>query len=406
MKNSFDDTYDLYEKIGSGSYATVHRAINKKTGEICAIKKIKVTTELNELINEISIMSKCNCKNIVRFLASACSKEEVSIAMEYCGGGSVQDVMRIMDCVLTQEQITVILRDVLTGLEYLHKHEKIHRDVKAANILLNEEGVAKLGDFGVSEPLETSIRELDLKGTLLWLPPEVINKSPDYSFVIDIWSLGITMIEMAEGQPPYGDIERRIALAEIGNLDKPAPTFRDPKRWTDGFIDFLELCLDKNASTRKKASELLDHDIIRSLRPNSSLKKLVDEVRSITKKSTESNLYQKSECLLKEVVTLFGLYKERRMRVIRVDQMTDSLKTVEKEFKELQDRLKRRDATVDESRAQWKSLKNEICKLETEKIKLEKLKQSHQERKSNVIDQLNKIREKQRRFRSLETKRG
>lgn len=415
MKKLFDDTYEILNQIGRGSYATVHKAINRKTGEICAMKKIKTTSDITDLINEVRIMSECDCKNIVKYFASNCYKAELSIVMEYCCGGSIKDVMRKLECVMKQEQITIILRDVLTGLKYLHDRNQIHRDVKAANILLNGEGVAKIGDFGVSEPLGTS--KPDLKGTLLWLPPEVIiehrsskspNKSPNYSPVIDIWSLGITIIEMAEGQPPYYD--SKAALDEIADLNKPAPTFRDPRKYSDVFIGFLELCLNKDATRRWKASDLLSHPLIKNLRPNVSLKRLVDEVCSTSTRNVEdSNLYKKIDCQLKEFVTVLNLNKERRLKVVMVDQLTDSLRAVEEEFREKQNRLMRRGATVEELMVQWEAEKNEIIKLELDIIKLESTLRGHQLRRANVINELNKIRREQRRYevpRSLDSRSG
>lgn len=404
MKKPSDDTYDILEQIGRGSYATVHKAINKKTGEICAVKKIPMAS-INSLINEINIMSKCTSKNIVKFLASDITKTEVSIVMEYCGGGSVKDVMKKLNFVLTEAQITIILRDVLTGLKFLHSIRGIHRDVKAANILLNEEGVAKLGDFGVSEPLGTPINQRELKGTLLWLPPEVINMSANYSYVIDIWSLGITMIEMAEGQPPYGNMELRAAMEEIRDMSIPAPKFQDSTECSNDFRNFLELCLVKDSTSRSGASDLLEHPIIRKLHPNSCLKNLVDEVRSRTS-TTKLELDWKSQYILKETVILHNIYRERRMRIIRVDQMTGSKKKLEREFLEMFDRLVRRDAMVSESKEQKKILMNEICQLETEKIRLENLLHSQKKQGSRFLDELNKVRERQRRFRSLETKSG
>lgn len=409
MKKTAEDVYEILYQIGRGSYASVHKAINCQTGQICAIKKIPVTSELNNLINEIGIMSDCKCKNIVRFLASACSDREVSIVMEYCCGGSVKDVMGRLELTLTSEQIVVILKDVLNGLDYLHSKNKIHRDVKAANILLNEDGVAKLGDFGVSESLDTMAKKRTMIGTLLWLPPEVINQvviDPNYSSVIDIWSLGITVIEMAEGQPPYNERDQRAALKEIGNLNIPAPTFKDLTIWPQDLINFLALCLNKNARLRKSAKDLLNHELIKNAPSNECIRSLVSRVSSNGFRSREEkNLYYDSKCLLKETVILFNIYQERRMKVIRVDSMADSLKNVERDFGSIQNELLVRDAKVNEIMNQSKQLDNDILKLERETNGLRTTLESQKERKQKILNQLDNIKEKQRWFEKLELQR-
>lgn len=397
MKDSVDiyGTYEILDQIGRGSYASVHKAINRQTGEICAIKKIpSMTSELNNLITEIGIMSNCKCKNIVRFLASNCANREVLIVMEYCCGGSVKDVMRQLGRTMTIEQITVILRDVLNGLDYLHATNKIHRDVKAANILLNEEGVAKLGDFGVSEPLDTSARKRTIIGTLLWLPPEVINHDPNYSTAIDIWSLGITIIEMGDGQPPYSDLEQSAALKEIANLDKPAPSFKDISRWPQNLTDFVSLCLEKDATKRKSAKQLLDYEIMQKAPSNDVIKKLVAEVCTSTVNQTESSLFRRYKSLLKENIRLCSIYEERRMKVIKVDQMIDSHRALDKEFIELLEGSMRKNARINDTRKQLKLFEDEIQKLERERSELLACLEEKRNRKSEIEDQMNKIKEK------------
>jgi len=369
-----------------------------QTGEICAIKKIPSTnSELVDLITEIGIISECKCKNIVRFLSSEWSGKEVLIAMEYCAGGSVKDVMRQLSITLTTEQITVIVRDVLNGLAYLHSSNKIHRDVKAANILLNEDGVAKLGDFGVSEPLDTntSTRKRSIIGTLLWLPPEVINQDPNYSTAIDIWSLGITIIEMGDGEPPYNHLEQSAALREIANIDKPSATFKDQTKWPRDLLDFLNLCLSKDATKRKSARELLNHDLIRTKCPSNDLiKKLVAEASSNIRNQSETSLYKKYKALKKESSCLEMIYQNRRMKCIRVDRMTDSLKAVEKEFNELESSGGQRNSRITYFLQQLESMREEIQKLQREKSELNSRLVEKRSRKLQLDNDLKKIRKK------------
>merc|ERR1719483_1479106 len=169
--------------------------------------------------------------------------------------GSVSDIMRLRKKTLTEEEIATVLSDTLKGLEYLHLRKKIHRDIKAGNILLNNEGHAKLADFGVAGQLtDTMAKRNTVIGTPFWMAPEVIQEI-GYDCVADIWSLGITALEMAEGKPPYGDIHPMRAIFMIPT--KPPPSFRKPDKWSPAFIEFVSRCLVKNPDSRATASELL-----------------------------------------------------------------------------------------------------------------------------------------------------
>lgn len=417
MQESALDNYQIEEEIGKGSYATVYKAINKQTKEICAIKKMSSSTsEVSQLSTEISTIKECNCKNIVRYLDTAFTTFHVYIMMEYCCGGSVKDVMRQLGRTMKPNQISVIVKDILNGLDYLHTKNRIHRDVKAANILLNSEGIAKLADFGVSEKksaeLDTSkscdsARKSSIIGTPLWLPPEVLNQSPDYGFAIDIWSLGITVIEMADGQPPFSNLKQEAALSEIKNLDQPSPTFRAPEEWPASFLNFLALCLNKDPGKRKSANELLGHEIIQNCPRNDIIKELVREVCStrVSSQELEANWYRKAECSIRELVNSFAKYKERRMKVIMVDQMTNSLKAVGKEFKELLEKTARRSYDINEIQAHLDALKNEIRESTRERDELRSFLNNQKDRQLSILDQLDKIREKQKVFDSVDYQR-
>lgn len=274
-----EEVFDIICKLGEGSYGSVYKALHKESGQVLAIKQVPVDTDLQEIIKEISIMQQCDSPYVVKYYGSYFKGSDLWIVMEYCGGGSVSDIMRLRKKTLTEEEIATILSDTLRGLEYLHQRRKIHRDIKAGNILLNTEGHAKLADFGVAGQLtDTMAKRNTVIGTPFWMAPEVIQEI-GYDCVADIWSLGITALEMAEGKPPYGDIHPMRAIFMIPT--KPPPSFRDPDRWSPEFIDFVSRCLVKNPEERATASDLLQHVFISNAKPVAILQQMIAEARDI-----------------------------------------------------------------------------------------------------------------------------
>ncbi|XP_046913608.2 LOW QUALITY PROTEIN: serine/threonine-protein kinase 3 [Dermatophagoides farinae] len=274
-----EEVFDILCKLGEGSYGSVYKALHKESGQILAIKQVPVESDLGEIIKEISIMQQCESLYVVRYFGSYFKGSDLWIVMEYCGGGSVSDIMRFRKKTLTEAEISIILQDTLMGLEYLHTHRKIHRDIKAGNILLNNEGHAKLADFGVAGQLtDTMAKRNTVIGTPFWMAPEVIQEI-GYDCLADIWSLGITALEMAEGKPPYGDIHPMRAIFMIPT--KPPPSFRDPDRWSSEFIDFVQKCLVKNPEKRATANELLQHEFIKRALSVSIIQKIIQEAKEI-----------------------------------------------------------------------------------------------------------------------------
>ncbi|XP_018797730.1 PREDICTED: serine/threonine-protein kinase hippo [Bactrocera latifrons] len=274
-----EKVFDIMCKLGEGSYGSVYKALHKESSSIVAIKLVPVASDLHEIIKEISIMQQCDSPYVVRYYGSYFKQYDLWICMEYCGAGSVSDIMRLRKKTLTEDEIATILSDTLQGLVYLHLRRKIHRDIKAGNILLNTEGYAKLADFGVAGQLtDTMAKRNTVIGTPFWMAPEVIEEI-GYDCVADIWSLGITALEMAEGKPPYGDIHPMRAIFMIPQ--KPPPSFREPDRWSAEFIDFVSLCLVKNPDERATASDLLNHEFIRNAKPRSILKQMIEETCAI-----------------------------------------------------------------------------------------------------------------------------
>lgn len=270
--------WDLTERLGEGGVGTVWKAINKRNGQVAAVKIIGLDGNdegLEDILIEINILKDCQHENVVGYYGSYLNKgKELWIAMEFCGGGSVSDCEDILDEPLTEEQIAIICRQSLRGLEYLHNQKKIHRDIKAGNILLTKTGDIKLADFGVSAQLTSTLsKKNSFIGTPYWMAPEVI-EGEHYDFKCDVWSLGITAIEMAELLPPYSEIHPMRALFQIPK--NPAPKLQDTEKWTPEFQDFVKRCLVKLPKKRASVKELLEHPFITKNRNKAELIELID----------------------------------------------------------------------------------------------------------------------------------
>lgn len=277
--------FDLLEQIGEGAYGSVHRATHRETGYILAIKQVSMDTDLQDIIKEITMMQNCDCPQVVKYYGSYFKKPELWIIMEYCGGGSISDVMRLRQKPMTESQISTIFQQTLAGLEYLHLCRKIHRDVKAGNILLTDKGEAKLADFGVAGQLTDTLNKRNtMIGTPFWMAPEVIQEI-GYDCLADIWSVGITAIEMAEGKPPYADIHPMRAIFMIPA--KPAPQLKDSERWSKEFIDFVGKCLVKDTDNRETATALMKHKFISTAQKSDTLIEVIVDAQKIRAKRLE-----------------------------------------------------------------------------------------------------------------------
>jgi len=273
--------FQLVEKLGEGSYGSVWKATHTKTGTVTAIKRVPVDNDLDEILNEIKIMKQCRSPYIISYYGSYFKDNELWIVMEYCGAGSVSDLMRITGKTLNENQISVVLRDALKGLEYLHSVRKIHRDIKAGNILLNQKGEGKLADFGVSGQLSDNMaKRQTVIGTPFWMAPEVIQEI-GYDVKADLWSLGITAIEMAEGKPPYSNIHPMRAIFMIPS--RPPPKLSEPDNWGKDFNEFIGRCLTKNPENRPTASELLQDAFVKRTVDASVLNSLIESAMELIK---------------------------------------------------------------------------------------------------------------------------
>eukprot|EP00457_Paulinella_chromatophora_P008221 gb/GEZN01008251.1/.p1 GENE.gb/GEZN01008251.1/~~gb/GEZN01008251.1/.p1 ORF type:complete len:410 (-),score=51.26 gb/GEZN01008251.1/:221-1363(-) len=270
--------YEILTTLGVGSYGSVYCARARVSGDFVALKVVDLrkNAELEELTAEIQFMQSCKTKYVVSFKASYLWKKKLWIAMDFCQAGSLHDICEISDITLTEAEIAVVMREVLKGLNYLHKNQKIHRDIKAANILLNHDGTVKIADFGVScevEPL-TQPRRNSVIGTPYWMAPEILEAQVSYDYKVDIWSLGVTALELAKGAPPLSDIQPYRALFQIPT--SPPPTLPDPENWSNRFISFLANCLVKDPSLRPSAEQLLKHPFISNAGRITVLQRLVE----------------------------------------------------------------------------------------------------------------------------------
>jgi len=271
------EIFEILQKLGEGSYGSVFKALDHRDGKMVAIKVLEVENDdTAELQKEINILKECHSDFVVAYKGTFMKDKNIWIVMEYCGSGSLCDLMAICERTLTEPQIAAVMKMSLLGLQYLHENRKIHRDIKSGNILLTTEGDAKLADFGVSAELTTTMaKRVTVIGTPYWMAPEVLQSSA-YNGKADVWSLAITAIELAVGEPPHSNIHPMRAIFLIPNSD--SPTLPNPENWSADFHDFLRVCLAKDPEKRPSAQELLaNHPFILKAPGKQIIRELVDE---------------------------------------------------------------------------------------------------------------------------------
>jgi len=227
------------------------------------------------LVTEISIMKTSRHESIIEYIDSFALEGQLWVVMEYMDGGCLTDILEEYESSvqLTELQIAYICRQTLLGLEYIHSLNRIHRDIKSDNILLNSNGAIKIADFGYAAQLNSEkLKRTTIVGTPYWMAPELI-RGQEYNFKVDIWSLGIMIMEMAEGEPPYMEFPPLRALFLI--TTKGIPPLKSPECWTNEFSKFLALCLEIENEKRMDATQLLKHPFLDKIAPPSEIGQVI-----------------------------------------------------------------------------------------------------------------------------------
>lgn len=257
-----EEIFTDLEPIGSGNYGAVFRGVVVATGEVVAIKQLLLSDkeEIENIKKEIVILSQSRHRNVVAYMGAYQSLSKLWIVMEYCEGGSADQIYKILRRPLSEPLIAYVCREVLVGLQYLHENKLLHRDIKGSNILLTRDGQVKLADFGVSTRLHhTMSKRNSFAGTLYWMAPEAIVEQ-EYDDRIDIWSLGITTIELAEGVPPHMGVMPARLILMVAKMAPPTLSHKD--YWSPQMNVFVRRLLVKDKTVRPHASTMLEDPFV------------------------------------------------------------------------------------------------------------------------------------------------
>ncbi|TKY57774.1 Mitogen-activated protein kinase kinase kinase YODA [Spatholobus suberectus] len=258
--------------IGRGTFGSVFHATNLETGASCAMKEVNLIPDdptsaecMKQLEQEIKILGQLHHPNIVQYYGSEIVGNHLYIYMEYVHPGSIRKFMREHCGAMTESVVRNFTRHILSGLAYLHSNKTIHRDIKGANLLVNESGIVKLADFGLAKILMGNSYDLSLKGSPYWMAPEVVKgvkneSNPDVVMAIDIWSLGCTIIEMLTGKAPWSEIEGPSAMFKVLQESPPIP-----ENLSSVGKDFLQQCFQRDPADRPSAAKLLKHPFVQNL---------------------------------------------------------------------------------------------------------------------------------------------
>eukprot|EP00033_Pygsuia_biforma_P002405 GCRY01002664.1.p1 GENE.GCRY01002664.1~~GCRY01002664.1.p1 ORF type:complete len:338 (+),score=51.25 GCRY01002664.1:267-1280(+) len=300
------DVYVCEEVVGEGAFGTVYKGYNRITNEIVAIKVVNLeetSQSVMQLQGEMDFWANLSSPQIARYITSFVNNgTELWIVMEYVSGGSALELLQSGP--LKEEHVATILHQVLKALAYLHKELMVHRDIKGDNILISDDGDVKLIDFSISTRLNNENGDkMELAGSLFWMAPEVVDSSSLVSHKSDLWSLGITAIELTKGHPPYESEDPAKVIKNIVEKDPPVLT----GNYSSTFKDFVSKCLVKDPKKRASADDLLKHKFIKKgKKGNSCLTPLVQKWRESggRKKVTKKPLEPKQDPL-EEITWIF-----------------------------------------------------------------------------------------------------
>lgn len=295
-----EEIWEIIGELGDGAFGKVYKAQNKQNGTLAAAKVIDTKTEdeLEDYMVEIEILASCNHHHIVKLLDAFYFESKLWILIEFCAGGAVDAIMLELERPLTEPQIRVVCKQTLEALAYLHESKIIHRDLKAGNILLSLDGDVKLADFGVSAKNTKTLQRRDsFIGTPYWMAPEVVmcetSKDRPYDYKADIWSLGVTLIELAQIEPPNHEMNPMRVLLKIAKSEPP--TLMNPSRWSPEFSDFLRKALDKNVDNRWSSVQLLQHPFVTSVTDSRPLRELIAEAKAEVTEELEDSKEEEEE---------------------------------------------------------------------------------------------------------------
>mmetsp|Transcript_7001 Transcript_7001/g.12252 ORF Transcript_7001/g.12252 Transcript_7001/m.12252 type:complete len:832 (-) Transcript_7001:26-2521(-) len=268
--------YDLKKVLGRGSFGAVYFAIRKADGKECAVKRLEVSQEkqMNSVLREIDIMKGVDSPQIVEYYNNYWWKKEIWIVMEFCGKGSLSSVLDSEAKTdpprgfRDESRIASVACGVLSGLLYMHRRNVVHRDIKSDNVLLGNDGMTKLADFGISRRITDADSKMGtMIGTPHYLAPEVVLAEGEggYTSKVDVWSLGVVCLEMADGRPPFADLNPMKVLFELAN--NPVCKLKDPSKWSQMFVSFTDFCCKAQPLQRPSSDHMIKHPFLNNAQP-------------------------------------------------------------------------------------------------------------------------------------------
>ncbi|KAJ3665518.1 hypothetical protein Zmor_001010 [Zophobas morio] len=285
MDSDPEEYWDMIGELGDGAYGKVYKAQHKHTGQLAAAKMCRLDGEddLSDFMIEIDILTETKHPNIVALHEAFQKEQQLWMLIEYCDGGALDSIMTELEKPLSELQIAYVCQNMCKGLQFLHKNHVIHRDLKAGNVLLTMAGGVKLADFGVSAKNKSTMQKHDtFIGTPYWMAPEVVLcetfRDNPYDFKVDVWSMGITLIEFAQMEPPNHEMSPMRVLLKIQKSDPPK--LEQPSKWSKEFNDFVSTCLIKDPQKRPTCDELLKHQFINCTLDSKPIRDLLLEYKA------------------------------------------------------------------------------------------------------------------------------